>query len=298
MATPTEGHRACLALLLADRRPPMIRSLRQGTGANRRSLGRFGCGTGQWCCAGRARTVTRPLTAGAAGSSGPTRSEPGRMTKAPSGGGAARAAAVVHSGSCGLVSSVGVRDRSSYGVRSRRRRLSQPIASNMPRRSARRNAPAMIAAGSGSPPRAFGPSSASGERVDHRTWARAPVHPSQQPDSPPVGVAEGCTGAPSAIRLRRRSGWAAANKMPTCPSRRCRPNPPAPGCRDDRGRDGGADAVVERERVPHRRAAVVIRPVDDHKPALGGRRRNEQVPGGGFDEQAVPQHRRGGRGSM
>jgi hypothetical protein len=28
--------------------------------------------------------------------------------------------------------------------------------------------------------------------------------------------------------------------------------------------DGGAGAVVERERVPHRRAAAVIRPVDDH----------------------------------
>jgi hypothetical protein len=72
--------------------------------------------------------------------------------------------------------------------------------------------------------------------------------------------------------------------------------------------DGGAGAVDERERVPHRRAATVIRPVDDHKPALGGQRRNEQVPGGGVDEQAVPQHRReavvryrnpliGGRGS-
>ena len=72
--------------------------------------------------------------------------------------------------------------------------------------------------------------------------------------------------------------------------------------------DGGAGAAAGRERMPHRRAAAVIRPVDDHKPALRAPRRIQQVPGGGAGEQAVPQHRReavvryrnpfvGGRGS-
>lgn len=75
------------------------------------------------------------------------------------------------------------------------------------------------------------------------------------------------------IRRRSRSVWAAANKRPACPPRRCRPSPPVPDAEMIEDVDGGTDAV-ERERVPHRSAAAVIRPVDDHKSALGGQRRN------------------------
>lgn len=124
-------------------------------------------------------------------------------------------------------------------------------------RSPRRNAPAMIAADSGSPARSFGPSSASDERVDHRTWVRDPVHAAQQPDSPPVGGAEGYTGAPCAIRLRHWSGCAAASKDADVPAQAFR-------------------------RDPARRWS---------RAAPGGRGRNELVPGGGVGEQVVPQHR-------
>ena len=136
----------------------------------------------------RQNAVSMAATSGAACSSGPMWPEPGRMARAPlrRWAAAARAAAIVHIGSSALVvSSVGVSRRSSTGVRSGRPRLSQRIASNMPRRSARRKAPATIAAPSGSSARAFGPRSASTSGL---TTAPGPAAGTARRAAGPVGV--------------------------------------------------------------------------------------------------------------
>ncbi len=130
---------------------------------------------------------------------------PGRMTNAPWArcAAAAWALAVVHIGSLvPVVSRVGVLMPSRTGVKSGRPRLSHRMAAYIPRRSARRNASATIAAPSGSVVRACGPSSAStsglttdrGPAIRYSAASRAIRRRSAE-----VGP---WTGAPIAVTLR------------------------------------------------------------------------------------------------